>query len=423
MAKYERPSTKIKNEVSAAEITPVIQTDVVENIVGKDNKFVKFDQANAHTKGHNFKDQIVEVKKGNPFVTTVKSNASLTFFLNSINFLSQRISQEEVGKKVAEFVGGSLVTKCYLMDDKDDQKVLAVLNKSIVINYFPTVKTSLDRCKTGEEFKINKDRIAPELIALMKDDCHSVSQYGDDLVVVLDPTKVIEMAVIPFQLTTSSPDTLGLIKLSNVRIARKQIFFAIKTEGALSSENAIFINEGNFVTCDLNVPYDTFLSMSKEIWTHLGITDKEKAPVVKYFDVLKIVGADIKESPVRRAMLGINDAPVSKAPIVKLDPSYKLAYKKTGNPMLDRIYAQQSKITQVETKFDTDKIMKDFGFLLNGEVHTYAVGNDSYLLVDTKKLFAAVMFRDFYNSKVNNFKFKLTVNPDVTYGIGCTMSI
>lgn len=440
MSKYERPTkAKEPNVVMAADTAEVaagIQKDVVENIIAKD-KFVKYDQANSYAKGHNFKDTIVEVKKHDPFQTTIANNSTLDFPLCSINFLSQRVSQDEVGKKIAAYLGTSLVTKVYLMEakGKDDQKILAVLSKALVVNHSPAIKYAIDRCKTGEEFKISKENIAPKLIALMSDTESEIAQYGDDLVVVLDPVKVVESVIIPSQLTNTTIDTLNLIKLSKVKIAKRQVFFAIKTEGALSSPDLISLGENNFVSCDLNVPYERFMSLVGGIWNHLyesvknadgKVVDQKlrhPIPTVKYFDVLKIVGADVKDSAIRRSMLGINETSVARAPIVKLDEGYRMPHKVTGNPLLDAIYAQKSNYTQVETKFNVDEIMRDFGFLLNGEVHTYAVANENYLLVDTKKLFIATMFPNFYSNSKSNFKFKITVNPDTVYGIGCTMSI
>lgn len=442
MAKYERPTKvnepKIVMEGTTAEAAS-IQKDVVENIAKE--KFVKLDQANAYSKGHNFKDTIVEVKKYDPFVTTMVSNATLQFPLCSINYLSQRISQDEVGRLVSTHVGDNLVAKVFLVDGKDEQKVLAVLNKNIVVNYSSDVKYAIDKCKTGEEFRIIKDNIKPELKALMSENTN-VSQYGENLVVVLDPVKVVESVIIPAQLDVRTDEVINLVKLGKVKIAKRQIFYAIKTEGALSSVFNISVKENNFVACDLNVPYSLFMKMvqdedANQVFTHFyeKVVDEngrtagklklvKKIPTVKYFDVLKIVGADIKDSAVRRQMLGITEASVSRAPILKLDNAYIMGHKKTGNPLLDAIYAQNSNYTQVETRLDVDAIMRDFGFLLNGEVHTYNVGGDNYLLVDTKKLFISTMFSHFYGyNNENKFKFKITVNPDTTYGIGCTMSI
>lgn len=436
MAKYERPTKvnepKLVMEGTAAEAATV-QKDVVEGIAQKE-KFVKYDQANSYAKGHNFKDTITEVKKHNPFETVISSNATLKFPLCSINYLSQRMDQTKVGNLVAGYVGDMLVKKVYLVDGKDKQEILAVLNKSVIVNFAPTAQYAIDQCKTGEEFKIVKDNINPKLKSLMGENS-SVSQYGDDLVVVLDPVKVVEGVIIPSQLEDKTPETLGVIKLGKVKIAKKQIFYAIKTEGALGSIFDLSVSEDNFVACDLNVPYDRFMMNVPDVFQHFyettfdangkAVGNKLKRPIpqVKYFDVLKIVGADVKDSAIRRQMLGITEASVARAPIVQLDNSYIMGHKRTGNPLLDAIYNQKSNFTQVETRLNVAEIMKDFGFLLNGEVHTYGVGGENYLLVDTKKLFIATMFKDFYGYGKNNFKFKITVNPDSVYGIGCTMSI
>lgn len=433
MAKYERIS-KVAEPKVVEESPAVVNTDAVDNIIAKE-KFVKYDQATVYAKGHNFKDTITEVKNSDPFKTQISSNASLRFPLCSINYLSQRMSQEEVGMKISCYVGDMLVKKVYLSDGKDDQKILAVLNKSVVVNYSPEVKYALDQCKTGEEFKIIRDNINCKLKALMSDTEVAVSQYGDELVVVLDPDKVVETVIIPSQLEDRSNETLSVIKQGKVKIAKRQLFFAIKTENALGNIFDLLVGEKNFVACDLTVPYDRFMSQVPDVFNHFykttfdekGVANGNKLvrpiPTVKYFDVLKIVGADVRDSVIRRQMLGILEAPVAKAPIIKLDKSYLVAFKKTGNPLLDDLYEQQSAYTKVETELNTAAIMDDFGFLLDGEVHTYTVGSDNYLLVDTKKLFVATMFKEFYNHGNNNFKFKITVNPDASYGIGCTMSI
>lgn len=438
MAKFERKQIepKVIMEGTAAD---AVQTGVVEKIK---EKFVKLDQANAYSRGHNFKENITEVKHGNPFNKDSKNSASLRFPLCSINYLSQRISQAEVTTLVKDYVKNNIISKVYLVDGKDEQKVLGVLNGQMVINFAPASQYAIDACKTGEEFKINKDAINPNLKSLMKDGCETVSQYGEDLVVLLDPIKIVENVIIPFQLEGNrSAETLSVIKLGNVKVAKKQIFFAIKTEGALGNIFDFAVKEDNFVACDLNVPYDLFMRnlesvdgnhVFKHFYGSVINADgtksevlKKDIPKVKYFDVLKIVGADVKDSAIRRQMLGITESSVSRAPIIELADRYVCGFKKTGNPLLDALYSQKTNFTQIETRLNTEEIMADFGFLLNGEVHTYNVGGKVYLLVDTKKLFVATMFPEYYShaSADKGFKFRITVNPDSSYGIGCTMSI
>lgn len=107
MAKYERISKAAEPKV-VEESPAVVNTDAVDNIIAKE-KFVKYDQATVYAKGHNFKDTITEVKNSDPFKTQISSNASLRFPLCSINYLSQRMSQEEVGMKISCYVGDMLV--------------------------------------------------------------------------------------------------------------------------------------------------------------------------------------------------------------------------------------------------------------------------------------------------------------------------
>lgn len=440
--KFNRPTKGNNAETAVSTKNEELVQNVDEQVKAPapaSKKLVGFEQAGGLLKGHNFKDTINEVKNYDVFSNRRVMSDTLNFPICSINFLSLRFSEEDILAMLKVYLGadGGILDKVELVTEKENSFLVAYLDRRKVVNLAPVVKTALDACKVGQEFKINKSAVPTKLLALLE--ANELSQYEGEIVLQLSASKVVENVIVPSIVTktTELPVLLEMLGLSNVKVKDNTLYFALRAKGASGSFDEVRISTKQFVTADLMVPYEKFIPMVPSIFNHLYTVAKDEdgkpsskillsgqqlrhpKPTCKYVDILKIMGADVLDSQIRRVMTGVSEAPVAKAPILKLDKSYSQVAKVTGNPMLDSLYQKGN----TETKFDTNEIMKDFGFLLDGEIHTYKIGSEYYLLVDSKKLFIAVMFPEFYGYIKNNFKFKITVCPDAGYGIGVTMSI
>lgn len=436
MANFKRPTTT-KNTATQIEgdARPEVQIEAMEEIMKKDaSKFVKYDQIEGITKGHNFKDVITDTRKRNALTNEIISNKDLGFDLSTLTAMSQKWTGNQLTRVIRKYLGedinaddlisvrSSIINEVSVYEGKETL-IVVTLNKVKVLSKPSAPKTLLDACKTGDQFKVSIDSIPEKLVGLMSNDNRNINQYAGNLVIVLDPIKVIEKCIlVGSQLGIGLNENFVLakyVKLTSIKFKNKAMFFGIMVSGASNLKDVtLSVYPDNFVMANMSMTSTKFLDTCKT--QIFGYLPESQRPAIKMFRVGDLFTENDPDKDIKCQMLGVTENEMHMAPLIPLDPKeFKLKVNQTGNPMLDTLMKE----IPVQTKIDVAKVLKKYSHILDGRVYPYDADSGLYLLVDVKKLFVAVMFSDFYNL-ADSSKFNYRVSVKIENGfVAANMSV
>ena len=273
-------------------------------------------------------------------------------------------------KEIAAMVESK--TSCYtglrLTKGKDKEKqLILILNKNAVIR---------DEAKGDKEFFdilnkdareiLNHDAILPEILAMAEGD-GEIKAYGDDLVLVLDPFKVIVQLILPSIVKgVELKDVKDFIKMSQPVITGININFLLAIDITFDSNAYIYLPENTFTCCRLQVPHEEFLLKANEAIKQMSI-DSSLVYVKTNSLALQPSGVEALKAQLAGAT---NLSTVMSVPLIKINRSKFAVNKSYGvNTLLDMIYKNSSDSRDLDPKL----VLDTFGTILDGKVYPFDI--------------------------------------------------
>lgn len=431
MKQVERPSLKNVAPVAGADLTKKDGgISVPQDIKAADNGFVKINEVNDMSKLNVFKPIITPVVTNNFLRVGKPIKREYSFPVSSIKFLSVRFKTREIKDmitdKMMQIEKDKLLQKG-LTDDQirndaqlaffyrliqdvtyaknKDKELMLVLNKECVVDTTPVNPNDIYR--NGEldpSFKIIKNAI-PQFL---KNICYgdfSIKHYGDELVLVLDINKIMSFVVLP--LIVSGDDNFNLysnIELGESIATGPYVNVALTVNCLDQDTAAVFnVNEDQFVCGRFQFTHEKFVDAlvgyyndghkyirPAEIETGIGTSssggfnpgsDKRNAKPLTYLNknanIIFVRTADIAMQPsgaeaIRNQCAGLpNATPYITMPLIKIPKEeFSRNFKSTGNPLLDGLINQSSKVEAIDVK----SVTSTFKRLIDERVYSFNVG-------------------------------------------------
>lgn len=304
-------------------------------------------------------------------------------------------------------------TSCYtglrLTKGKDKEKqLILILNKNAVIR---------DEVKGDKEFFdilnkdareiLNHDAILPEILAMAEGD-GEIKAYGDDLVLVLDPFKVIVQLILPSIIKgVQLKDVKEFIKMSQPVITGININFLLAIDITFDSAAYIYLPENTFTCCRLQVPHEEFLSKANEAIKQMS-TDSSLVYVKTNSLALQPSGVEALKAQLSGAT---NLSTVMSVPLIKINKSKFAVNKSYGvNTLLDMIYKNSNDSRDLDPK----SVLNTFGTILDGKVYPFDI-SEQYkynvaILPNYKKLALFIISANTHATNSNAIIAHLTEN-------------
>ena len=259
------------------------------------------------------------------------------------------------------------------VSNNSDKELLLILNKALVVKCLDGSDISAldlnEQTKTDPRYSINFDVVPPFIKALALGN-FDIKVYGEDLVVVLDVNKVLANAVIPYIVNVDSALTLAnYVRLGEVVYQNGYVNFALAVANVpeMDFQSQITVKRSNCVCARLQYTHkqltDSLIGYNKPI---TDISAVSSVVFVRTADIAsQLSGAEaLKQQMTGKSM-------ISSIPLINIPKeTFTKSYKRTGNPLLDTLISDSAKADIV----DTDRILKDFGPILDGKVYAFNIG-------------------------------------------------
>ena len=433
MKQVERPSLKNVAPVAGAEVTKKDGgISVPQDIKAVDNNgFVKINEVNDMAKLNVFKPIITPVVSNNFLRVGKPIRREYSFPVTAIKFLSLRFKTRDVKdlivNKMIQIEKDKLLQKG-LTDDQiindaqiaffyrliqdvtyaknKEKELMLILNKECVVDTTPIDPN--DMYRNGEldpSFRIIKNAI-PQFLKNLCYGEYSIKHYGDELVLVLDVNKVMSFVVLP--VIVAGDDNFNLysnIELGESIATGPYINIALTVNCVDQDTTAeLKIYEDQFVCGRFQFTHERFVNalvghydknhayvVAKPMDTGIGLDDKggfdtgePEATTAKPLtflnenaNIIFVRTADIAMQPsgaeaIRNQCAGLpNATPYITMPLIKLPKEkYSKNFKSTGNPLLDGLINQSSKVEAIDVK----AVMGTFRRLIDERVYSFNVG-------------------------------------------------
>lgn len=379
------------------------------------SKYATFADAEAHQKGHAFKNIIISESSNDYLNVMPKDNSTKEFPINILNFLSLKFSLGEVKKKIVAAlvaeedatntekvsIAQNIISEIRFTNDKD-RNLIAILNKNIILKN-NEIKTAIDSCKNDPFFKYNVDKVPP-LLRELSIDYKEMTVVGSEIVLVLNIRKIISTIILPRMIVKGGAKATynQFIKLSEkIETSQRQIFFALKVESASTCTDLILVERDNFVVANLTMTTAQFVNKAS-----IAVNKLNMGSAVQFFRTADIKSNNNVNDPVINNMLGIaSGIPVLSAPLIRLNTqNYLKSSISTKNPLLDSLIGNSSSAPVLST----DKVSQDFSTVID-KIFTYYHNDDIYILPNFRKLALIALFKEI---GVNPFKIDVTTDMD-----------
>lgn len=286
-----------------------------------------------------------------------------------------------------------------LTKGKDKEKqMLIVLNKNILLNTQTETIQVVGGAPTGSiEDSFNrttndliKANVIPDEIKRMAMEPCEVKSYGDDLVLVADPFKVLVQLVLPRMIQyTTLEDIKSFTKMSQPVFTGVLVNFLLAFDAPKGTQGQVMLEENMFTCCRLQMSHSEFEVAADELVN--GIEAGSSVVFVKT-NMLALQPSGVEA--LRGQLTGATSATTLQTiPLIRV-PREKYSRSKidgNGKSMIDLLISNS-----VETDYiDTNKTLTTFETLLDGKVYSFNI-NGQYgtlltILPDYRKLVLAVV--------------------------------
>lgn len=348
------------------------------------NGFVKYGEV-SEDKMNIFKN--ITLKPSGDFLKIQEKEPTCEIPLALIKMASIRYSLEYVASQIKFKVAAdnpdlmNCVTDIVVTKDK---QILAVLNKGFVVK--PQETGLMGLMLNDPSYRIDLNNIPDKLKTLAEGEFR-VQSYGDELVVVLDPTKITSLLF--NDVCTGAGELADYVKISNPVVQHDYFHFAVVTENLEGCVKVLSIQRDHLACARLQISHEQLQEQAYKWLNSRLVTDvKEMLVFVRTADI----------ASQQNGYEAINQQ-LAGSPNMQTIPLLKIVSDKFKSPLDNRVAANGllSMLIQKSNKIETineAEVRKTYGDILDNRIFSYNVGasHDLAILPNYKKLVMVSLF-------------------------------
>lgn len=402
------------NEIKeGVELSSAPKQEVVPANAGVNQGFVKYGEAVTEAKLNMFKN--ITIKAGNNFMALDEETADVSLPLSMIKMASVRMPIREVRDKIVgficqvgemEFDTKSLKLFQELLVTKDKTLILK-LNKNMLIKGRET--GLLGMCKNDPAFFVDKEML-PSKLSLVAEENYKIKHYGDNLCVVLDPIKVVQILV--NTITGGKVDMLtNVVKVGAPVVQNGYVNFAFVVDNSQLINANITLAEKHLVCAKLQFSHQMLQQYAaKYLRTLIAETTDEPLVFVRTAEI----AAQSNGYEAMSSQYGGTGSDLQTIPLIKISNDFKSEMKnKTKNGILDLLIKKSS----VQQSVDDVKVKNTYSALLpEGKVYSYNIGVSGELAImpSYKKLIMLSLFENIRNYRMDIVDDSRTIGVNIS---------
>lgn len=374
-------------ELEGVKVAPATEAPQVKET---SNGFMKYGDV-TEAKANIFKN--FTLKPTGDFMKTPEKEPCVVLPFNCVKMMSLRYGMKRVKTQlIAEMSGADR----FLFEDlkiTKDKKLVLVVNKAHVLK--PENTGLMGAMMNDPLFRISMDKIPSALGNICEGELR-LQAYGDDLVVVLDSTKVASLI---FKTScVGETDIANYVKIGVPVIQHDAMYFALLIENAQLSDNKFMAMRDEIVCARLQLTHDQLQAKAYEY------LNKQNCTQIK--DMLIFVRtADLACQPSGYEALSsqlAGGADLQTIPLLRIIGDQFLSPmdgRVSSNGLLSMLIQKANKVDTINEK----EVRKIYGDILDNKIYSYNVGitEELTILPNFKKLVMMSLFGQFINYRMD----------------------